>query len=177
PVGQYTGHTQEVNCLSISGDGKFVLSGSRDRKLRYWELTTGKELAVFSEFQNAVKACLINKNGRTAVATDGVTLQQVDLAKRDVTKKRPLTTAQTTSTKSTSSKSPSSRSKTASMPPFFPPDFPASGGMIGMTSGAVAISPDGNILAVAQQNKIRLWNVTATGELPALEDNESTRSI
>ena len=63
------------------------------------------------------------------------------------------------------------------MPPFFPPDFPASGGMIGMTSGAVAISPDGNVLAVAQQNKIRLWNVTATGELPALEDNESTRSI
>jgi len=46
-----------------------------------------------------------------------------------------------------------------------------------MTSGAVAISPDGNVVAVAQLNKIRLWNVTATGELPALEDNENARSI
>src|SRR5207248_2532486 len=42
-----TGHTGEVWSLSISADGKRVLTGSADTTLRLWDADTGKCLRVF----------------------------------------------------------------------------------------------------------------------------------
>jgi mono/diheme cytochrome c family protein len=88
--GQFPGHSQEVNCLAFSGDGRFAVSGGREKKLRYWQVEDGQEQAVFTGFDGPIKACYIAKNGRTAMATDGATLLFIDLMKRDVTKKRQL---------------------------------------------------------------------------------------
>lgn len=88
--GQFVGHSQEVNCIAVSGDGKFAVSGGKEKKLRYWEIDGGKELATFPGFEGPIKACYIAKNGRTALATDGATLLFIDLTRREVTRKRQL---------------------------------------------------------------------------------------
>ncbi|HZN34055.1 MAG TPA: c-type cytochrome domain-containing protein, partial [Pirellulaceae bacterium] len=90
-TGQFVGHSQQVNCLSLSADGKFAVSGSQEKKLRYWEVSSGREHGVFAGFEGGVKACHLARNGRTALATDGQTLLTIDCAKRTVTASRKLT--------------------------------------------------------------------------------------
>ena len=43
---QINGHTASVDCVALSPDGKWALSGSQDRTMRLWDLKTGKELAA-----------------------------------------------------------------------------------------------------------------------------------
>lgn len=89
-VGQFVGHSKQVNCIAISSDSRFAVSGGRENKLRHWQLEGGKELGVFSDFQGAVKACHLSSDGRTALATDGATLLEIDLKKGQVVKHTPL---------------------------------------------------------------------------------------
>jgi len=89
-AGQFAGHSGEVACISISGDGKFAVSGGKEKKLRYWEIATGQERKVFPGFEGVIKACFMAKNGRTAMATDGSTLLMIDLLKGEVTRQRKL---------------------------------------------------------------------------------------
>src|SRR5262249_54929782 len=45
-VGRFTGHDGWVQSAFFSpGDGKFVLTGSRDKTARIWDTATGKQLA------------------------------------------------------------------------------------------------------------------------------------
>ncbi|HVW36619.1 MAG TPA: WD40 repeat domain-containing protein, partial [Pirellulales bacterium] len=91
PAGQFVGHSKELNCLAISADSRFALSGGRDNVLRYWQIDNGKELASFPGFKGAIKACHISSNGRNAQATDGALLLLVDLKKGQATKQFKLT--------------------------------------------------------------------------------------
>jgi len=89
--GQFVGHSKEIKCIAVSGDGRFALSGSTEKKVRYWEIATGREQAVFANFEGAVKAVQIAKNGRSALATDGETLIFIDLSRKEVSRTRKLT--------------------------------------------------------------------------------------
>jgi WD40 repeat protein len=91
PTDQFVGHSKEVKCVWLSADGKFAVSGSQEKKLRYWEVATGREHGVFTGFEGGVKACHLSRNGRTALATDGATLLTIDCGKRAVTGTRKLT--------------------------------------------------------------------------------------
>jgi WD40 repeat protein len=77
-TGQFAGHTKGVNCIAISADGKFALSGD-DQRVRYWQIDNGKEITAYEGLQRSVKACRISKDGRTAWATDGETLLTINL--------------------------------------------------------------------------------------------------
>lgn len=90
PSAQFVGHSNEVNCLAVSGDGKWAVSGGKDKTLRFWEVESGQELASFSGCEGPIKACFIAKNGRTALATDGATLLSIDLKKKEVTRRGQL---------------------------------------------------------------------------------------
>jgi len=91
PAGQFVGHSKELNCIAISGDSRFAISGGRDNMLRYWQIDNGKELGAFTGFKGAVKACHLSSNGRNALATDGATLLLIDLKKDQVVKQTSLT--------------------------------------------------------------------------------------
>ena len=91
PAGQFVGHSKELNCIAISGDSRFAVSGGRDNTLRYWQIDDGKELGSFPGFKGAIKACHLSSNGRNALATDGATLLLIDLKKGQVVKQTSLT--------------------------------------------------------------------------------------
>jgi WD40 repeat protein len=90
-AGQFAGHSKEINCIAVSGDSRFALSGSSEKKVRYWQIDTGKELAVFPGFEGRIKAVWISANGKSGLATDGATLLHLDLAKQTVAKTSKLT--------------------------------------------------------------------------------------
>jgi WD40 repeat protein len=43
----FSGHSNVVNSVAFSPDGRTALSGSDDSTLRLWEMATGKELRTF----------------------------------------------------------------------------------------------------------------------------------
>jgi WD40 repeat protein len=43
----FKGHSNVVNSVAFSPDGRTALSGSDDSTLRLWEMATGKELRTF----------------------------------------------------------------------------------------------------------------------------------
>lgn len=90
PAGQFVGHSKEVKCIAISADGRFATSGGAEKKLRYWQIDSGDEAAVFTGFQGAVKACHLSANGKIALATDGAVLLQIDLKKSQIVKQAAL---------------------------------------------------------------------------------------
>ncbi len=135
--GQFPGHSGAVKCLAVSADGKFAVSGGSEKKVRYWEIATGEERAAFGGFTMNIKAVAIAKNGRTALATDGMVLETLDLMRREVSKTRKLN----------------------------------------RSSGDAAFSPDGNYLAVGDGNRIHLYNLNSTTEMPSLQDSDVPASL
>ena len=90
-TGQFAGHSQGVNAIAISADGRFALSGGQEKKVRFWDIASGQEIAVFPGFAGPIQACYIARNGRTGMATDGSTLLELDLGgKPEVKRTRQL---------------------------------------------------------------------------------------
>ncbi|MGB4600428.1 MAG: caspase family protein [Trichlorobacter sp.] len=58
------GHTDLVNAVVFSPDGRYILSGSNDTTMRLWEVTTGKEYRIFKGFRSFVLAVAISPDGR-----------------------------------------------------------------------------------------------------------------
>lgn len=64
------GHGRAVNSLSLSADGRLLLSGSDDRTARLWSVEGGRELRRFVGQQSNVTAAALSRDG-TLVATGG----------------------------------------------------------------------------------------------------------
>jgi WD40 repeat protein len=54
----FEGHTDQVNSVAISPDGRWVLSGSDDRTLRLWELNWEYEFPGWSDWDEGAKPYL-----------------------------------------------------------------------------------------------------------------------
>jgi WD40 repeat protein len=52
------GHTDPVNAVALTSDGRRVLSGPADHTLRVWDLEDGRELVTFTIDGN-VTACSV----------------------------------------------------------------------------------------------------------------------
>jgi hypothetical protein len=85
-AGQFVGHSKEISCIAISSDGRFALSGSTEKRVRYWQIETGREQAAFDGFGGEVRACQFAPGNRIALATDGGNLLHLDLPKGKVIK-------------------------------------------------------------------------------------------
>jgi WD40 repeat protein len=60
------GHDSKVNCVSVSPDGRCVVSGSEDKTLRVWDLETGQCLAVYHAGAD-VRSVTFSPNGNRIV--------------------------------------------------------------------------------------------------------------
>ena len=61
------GHTNSVNAVAVTPDGKYAISGSIDNTLRVWDIITGQTIASFSG-DGYLHACAISPESRTIVA-------------------------------------------------------------------------------------------------------------
>lgn len=53
-----TGHTDDVLCLTISGDGKYLATGGKDKRICIWDASTVGHLKTFTQHRGAVMVFL-----------------------------------------------------------------------------------------------------------------------
>ena len=53
-----TGHSDYVESVAYSPDGKHIVSGSADKTVKIWETTTGKEVSVLVCHRSIVCCCV-----------------------------------------------------------------------------------------------------------------------
>jgi WD40 repeat protein len=70
------GHSDHVNAVAFSPDGKLALSGSRDKTLKLWEVKSGREIRSFTGHSSYVLAVAFSPDGKLALSgSDDLTLR------------------------------------------------------------------------------------------------------
>jgi WD40 repeat protein len=67
-VRRFTGHSDYVNSVAVTPDGKYVVSGSGDNTVRLWDLATGKEVRRFTGHESGVMSVAVTPDGRYVVS-------------------------------------------------------------------------------------------------------------
>jgi WD40 repeat protein len=144
-------HRQTVTCVAVSA-GKLLATGSEDRTVRLYDLTTRKELHVFKGHRNAISGVVLTPDGKTLVTAslDGAVKVWSVAQCRERTDLRITTTGSPTLSLSANGRSLAVAQRTGvviwdlvsgkSEPAG---SFRASGPV------AVALAPDGKTVAVA----------------------------
>ena len=64
----FQGHTSAVNAVSLSADGRFLASGSRDGMVRLWEVSSGRCLHILQDHANSIESVSLSADGRFLVS-------------------------------------------------------------------------------------------------------------
>jgi WD40 repeat protein len=81
----FTGHSDGVNAVAITPDGKQAVSASYGKTLKLWDLATGSCVATLCGHSRSVNAVAITPSGKQAVsASEDNTLKLWDLATGEV---------------------------------------------------------------------------------------------
>jgi WD40 repeat protein len=70
-------HAEAVTSVSLSGDRRYVVSGSTDRTVKLWEIATGQCLRTFAGHTAAVTAVALSPDGRCAISASADRLLKV----------------------------------------------------------------------------------------------------
>ncbi len=149
-VQQTFAHGDAVYAVAFSSDGRLVLTGSKDKTMKLWDVATGKEIRSFAH-ENGVSSVAFSSDGKMAVA--GTAYQrllnpqgQESISTPDTIQLWDLTTG--------------SRIRTFGERRDPIPDV---NGRIGLSTTAV-LSPDGNTVLSNSGGPVRLWDA-ATGKM------------
>jgi hypothetical protein len=69
-VRHFSGHTERVNDLSVSADGRRLLTGSHDGTVRLWDVDTGKPARDLPGLDEGVWSAALSADGRRALSGD-----------------------------------------------------------------------------------------------------------
>src|SRR5262245_43005448 len=59
-----TGHSEKVDCLAFSPDGRYLASGSNDQTIKLWDVLTGRELRAIAGHNGGVRAVAFSPDGQ-----------------------------------------------------------------------------------------------------------------
>lgn len=62
-VHSFEGHSKEVNCISISPDGKMAASGGKDRIAILWDVESGTEIRICDDHESSIEAISFSADG------------------------------------------------------------------------------------------------------------------
>src|SRR5688572_17639689 len=65
------GHDQAVLAVEISPDSNYVATGSRDKTMKLWELSTGRELRTYLGHTGSVNNIRFSSKGNYAITSSG----------------------------------------------------------------------------------------------------------
>lgn len=71
PLMVLKGHKDWINSVAISPNGQFVITASRDRTVKIWDLGSGKEVKSLAKHPTNVRAAVFSPDGKVAVTTTG----------------------------------------------------------------------------------------------------------
>lgn len=182
-----TADRYRIHSMAFSRDGKYLLIGD-DRKLLYWDLSTGKLIHTLvtlnGDFRGKIWSCFVNPKGTQCVGCDGASLVLFDLATGKPIQKMNI------------AKSPSSYT----YPCFISPDGTrvlslvsrrhllmwktlegtAAPQVVGrQTIESARFSPDGTKLLLAGHARVEVWDVTTMKPITGFQTAASytTRAI
>jgi WD40 repeat protein len=78
------GHSDSILSVAISPDGKILASGSRDRTIKLWNLTTGELLTTLTEHKSPVLAVDFSPDGQTLASASNMEFQDGNIKLWDV---------------------------------------------------------------------------------------------
>jgi WD40 repeat protein/serine/threonine protein kinase len=67
-VRTFAEHDEAVTAVAVSGDGRYLLSGSMDRTVKLWDAAAGQCLRTFSGHTEAVTSVALSPDGRYALS-------------------------------------------------------------------------------------------------------------
>jgi WD40 repeat protein len=76
-------HSDSINAVAVTPDGRYAISTSRDKTLKVWDLESGTELGILKGHSDSVNAVAVTPEGWYAVsASSDHTLKLWDLSQR-----------------------------------------------------------------------------------------------
>lgn len=80
-VGSLKGHTEQIESLSLSKDGKIIASSSEDASAKLWDIAGGKEGVAFKGHTKPILAVALSPDGKkAATASDDGSVKLWDIA-------------------------------------------------------------------------------------------------
>ena len=78
------GHTDKVFCIAVTGDNKYIISGSKDKTIRIWNLLDKKQEAILKGDAGYINRLVTSKDSEYIISgsSDG-TIRIWNILKRN----------------------------------------------------------------------------------------------
>jgi predicted NACHT family NTPase len=76
-VKNFSNHSDIINGVALSPDGRYVLTGSRDKTAKLWDVTTGKEIRTFSGHSDSINSVAFSPDGEYVITAGWDKLAQL----------------------------------------------------------------------------------------------------